>query len=241
MRGYAPTTPAPDGRYQSVLLGQDAVALITALGAERAFLVGHDWGATATYGAAVLAPERVERMVTIGAAHPAAVRGNLAASYERHKGIWHAYFFQMPFAEQVVAANDFAFLEHWWRDASPEYDPAPIIERVKATFRQPGVVTAALNYYRHTFHPANRDPAVQVLQERVSSAPTPVPTLALHGTRDRPGRLEAFEGMDDLFAKSLEKVVFPGAGHFVHLERPGEVSRRIVEFFQAVSNPQGRS
>ena len=223
MRGYAPTSPAPDGRYQSVLLAQDAVALIGALGAERAFLIGHDWGATAAYGAAALAPERIERLVTIGAAHPAAFRGDLAASYERHKGIWHAYFFQMPNAEHVVAANDLAFLEAWWRDASPEFDPAPVIERVKATFREPGVVTAALNYYRHTFHPANRDPALAQLHERITSTPTPVPTLALHGTRDRPGRLEAFETMDDLFAKGLEKTVFPGAGHFVHVERPREV------------------
>jgi pimeloyl-ACP methyl ester carboxylesterase len=233
MRGYAPTSPAPDGRYQSVLLAQDALALIAALGAERARLVGHDWGATATYGAAALAPERIERMVTIGAAHPAAFRGGLATSYERHKGVWHAYFFQMPFAEQVVAADDFAYLEAWWRDASPEFDPAPVIERVKATFREPGVVSAALGYYRHTFHPANRDPALQALQERVSSAPTSVPTLALHGTRDRPGRLEAFEGMDDLFRGGLEKVVYKGAGHFVHVERPGDVNRRIVEFLQA--------
>ena len=233
MRGYAPTSPSPDGRYQSVLLAQDVVALIAALGTGRATLVGHDWGATATYGAAVLAPARLDRIVTIGAAHPAAVRGSFATRYERHKGIWHAYFFQMPFAEQVVAADDFAFLEQWWRDASPEYDPAPISERVKATFRQPGVVTAALSYYRHTFHPANHDPALQLLQRRVSSAPTPVPTLALHGTRDRPGRLEAFEGMDDLFLKGLEKVVYPGAGHFVHLERPAEVNQRIVDFLRA--------
>ena len=233
MRGYAPTSPAPDGRYQAVLLAQDALALIDALGGGRAFVVGHDWGATAVYGAAALAPERITRLVTLGAAHPAAFRGPLATSYERHKGIWHAYFFQMPFAEQVVAANDFAYLEAWWRDASPELDPTPVIERVKATFRQPGVVTAALGYYRHSFHPANRDPALQALQERASTAPTAVPTLALHGTRDRPGRLEAFEGMDDLFTKGLEKVVFPGAGHFVHVERPVEVNRRIVEFFQA--------
>ena len=232
MRGYAPTTPAPDGRYQSVLLAQDAIALREALGAERAFLVGHDWGAAAAYGAAALAPDRFARLVTIAAAHPAATRGDLATSYERHKGIWHAYFFQMPFAEQVVAANDFAFLEQWWRDASPEYDPTPVIERVKVTFRQPGVVTAALNYYRHTFHPANRDPALQDLQQRVSAAPTPVPTLALHGTRDRPGRLEAFEGMDDLFSAGLQKVVIKGTGHFLHVERPHDVNRRIVEFFR---------
>ena len=232
MRGYAPTSAAPDGRYQSVLLAQDAVALISALGAERAFLVGHDWGAQATYGAAVLAPERVMKIVTFGASHPGAVRGDLAVSYERLKGIWHAYFFQMPFAEQAVAANDYAFLERWWRDASPEYDlPPEVMERVKKTFRQPGVVTAALNYYRHTFHPDNRDAALSALQERVSTAPTPVPTLAFHGTKDRPGRLEAFTGMDDLFLNGLEKVILPGAGHFVHLERPAEVNPRTVAFF----------
>jgi pimeloyl-ACP methyl ester carboxylesterase len=233
MRGYAPTSAAPDGRYQSVLLAQDAVALITTLGAERASLVGHDWGAQATYGAAVLAPERIARLVTLAAAHPGAARGDLALSYERLKGTWHAYFFQMPFAEQAVAAHDFLFLECWWRDAAPEYVPPPeIMESVKKTFRQPGVVTAALSYYRHTLHPANRDPHLQALQERVNTAPTSVPTLALHGTRDRPGRLEAFHTMDDLFPAGVEKVILPGTGHFLHLERPDEVNRRIVTFLQ---------
>jgi pimeloyl-ACP methyl ester carboxylesterase len=233
MRGYAPTSPAPDGRYQAVLLAQDAVELIGALGSARAFLVGHDWGATATYGAATLAPARVEKLVTLAAAHPAAARGELAFTYDRLKGTWHAYFFQMPFAEQAVAANDYAFLERWWRDASPEFAPPPeIMESVKTTFRQPGVLTAALSYYRHTFHPANRDPALHTLQERISTSPTPVPTLALHGTRDRPGRLEAFEAMDHLFPKGVEKVILPGTGHFLHLERPEEVTRRIVTFLR---------
>jgi pimeloyl-ACP methyl ester carboxylesterase len=235
MRGYAPTSPAPDGRYQSVLLAQDAAALIPALGSPRAFLVGHDWGATATYGAAALAPLRVEKIVTLAAAHPAAARGDLAFSYDRLKGTWHAYFFQMPFAEQAVAADDYAFLERWWRDASPEYVPPPEkMESVKATFRLPGVLTAALSYYRHTFHPANRDPALHALQERINTSPTPVPTLAIHGTKDRPGRLEAFETMDHLFARGVEKVILPGTGHFLHLERPDEVARRIVAFLKAV-------
>jgi len=234
MRGYAPTSAAPDGRYQSVLLCQDVVALIDALDADRAFLVGHDWGAQAVYGAAVLAPERIIKMVTLGAAHPAAARGGLVHRYDRLKGIWHAYFFQMPFAETAVAANDYAFLESWWRDASPEFDPpSDLMERLKATFRQPGVVTAALNYYRHTFHPDHRDPALSALQDRVSTSPTPVTTLAMHGTKDRPGRLEAFETMDDLFSHGLEKVILPGTGHFLHLERPQEVNQRIIAFFNA--------
>lgn len=234
MRGYAPTSRPRDERYQSVLLAQDAAALLSALGAEQAFVVGHDWGALATYGAAALAPERVRKIVTLAAAHPATLLGAMATSYEMIKGGWHAYFFQMPFAEQAVAANDYEFLERWWRDASPEYElPREIIESVKTTFRQPGVVTAALNYYRHTMNPANRDPALAALQEKATTTPTPVPALAFHGSKDRPGRLAAFERMDQFFAAGLEKVLLPGTGHFLHLERPTEVNTKIVEFLKA--------
>src|SRR5258708_15725597 len=42
MRGYAPTSRPQDERYQSIFLAQDAVALIAALGAVRAHVVGHD-------------------------------------------------------------------------------------------------------------------------------------------------------------------------------------------------------
>jgi pimeloyl-ACP methyl ester carboxylesterase len=165
-------------------------------------------------------------MPALAAAHPGAARGDLAVGDERLKGAWHAYVFQMPFAEQAVAASDDAFLERWWRDASPECVPPPErMESVKSTFRQPGVLTAALSYYRHTFHPANRDPALHDLQE--------LPTSALHGTRDRPGRLEAFEAMDHLFPAGVEKAILPGAGHVLHLERQDEVSRRIVAFLRS--------
>ena len=232
MRGYAPTSAPADGRYQSVLLAQDAAELIVALGAKRACIVGHDWGAFATFGAAALAPERVEKIVSIAVAHPGAMLGALATNYDMIKGGWHAYFFQMPFAEQAVSAKDCEFIERWWQDASPEYDiPTDIMDSVKATFRQPGVVTAALNYYRHTFHPDNRDPALQSVQERMVD-PTPVPALALHGTRDRPGRLEAFNAMDHLFTNGLEKEIYPGTGHFLHLERPADVNKRIIEFLK---------
>jgi pimeloyl-ACP methyl ester carboxylesterase len=233
MRGYAPTSRPQDGCYQSVLLAQDAVALITALGEESAYIVGHDWGALTTYGAAALAPGRVRNNVTLAAAHPATLLGALATNYDMIKGGWHAYFFQMPFAEQAVQANDYEFVEKWWRDASPEYDiPHEVMESVKETFRQPGVVTAAINYYHHTMNPANRDPALAALQERVTTTPTPVPALALHGTRDRPRRLEAFERMDQFFAAGLEKFILPGTGHFLHLERPVEVNTKIVEFLR---------
>ena len=59
LRGYAPTELAPDGSYQVGALVRDANALHDALGADdRAVIVGHDWGALATYGAVAHRPDR---------------------------------------------------------------------------------------------------------------------------------------------------------------------------------------
>ena len=231
MRGYAPTEAPKDGRYQTALLSMDVLALIDALGSERAALVGHDWGARAVYGAAVLEPGKVSRLVTLASSHPAAGESR---NFHYLKGTWHGFYFQLPAAEATVAHDDFAFLEAWWRDASPNWDiPEGVLRGVKDTFRVPGVVEAALSYYRHSLNSALHDPALKEVQERLSTAPVPVPTLALHGTHDRPRRLEAFQDMDRHFTGALEKVVVPGTGHFMHLEEPQQVNPRILEFLKS--------
>lgn len=64
MRGYAPTAIPADGCFQTAALSADAVALHEVLGGDGdAVIVGHDWGAPATYGAALLAPERWRRVI----------------------------------------------------------------------------------------------------------------------------------------------------------------------------------
>jgi pimeloyl-ACP methyl ester carboxylesterase len=42
-----------------------------------------------------------------------------------------------------------------------------------------------------------------------------------------------FERMGATFAAGLQKVLFPGTGHFLHLERPAEVNAKIMEFLKA--------
>src|SRR5580698_10100583 len=65
-RGYAPTVVASDGDYSAVTRAADANALHDALdGDSDAVLIGHDWGATTTYAAGALAPERWRRLVAI--------------------------------------------------------------------------------------------------------------------------------------------------------------------------------
>lgn len=227
MRGYAPTEQPKDGRYDTPLLGKDTLALITALGAERGAIVGNDWGAYAGWGAAVIEPEKLTKLVTIATVHPAAAESR---NYEYLKGQWHSFYFQMPSADQTMAHDDFAFIDDWYKDAAPGWDaPKDAKERVKETFRKPGTVQAALGYYRSRLNTTDQ---MMDLQERIDMSTIPVPTLALHGDQDRPRRLEAFQNIDRVFTGGLEKAVVPGTGHFMHEEAPDQVNPLIVDFLK---------
>ena len=231
MRGYAPTRVPADGRYQAAVLGQDALELIQALGYDSAILIGHDWGALSSYAAATLGPEKVTKLVTLGAAHTGA---SLDRDFDYLRGTWHSYYFQLPSAEATLPYDNFQFIADWWRNASPNWDILPdLLESVKETFRKPGVVKAALDYYRHAVNPTLRDPALEGTEEKLAAGPITVPTLAIHGTHDRPKRLESFEQMDRFFSGPLTKVVIPGTGHFVHLEEPEETARLIRDFLRS--------
>ena len=231
MRGYAPTDVPADGPYQTAALAQDAVALIEALGYTRAAVFGHDWGAVGAYGAAVLAPERVARLITAAVPHGAAFPSALLANYDQQRRSWYMFFFQTPFADAAVPFADFRFLERLWQDWSPGWDyPAEEMDALKETFRQPGVPAAALGYYRATLNPLNQDPALADIQTRISLSPISVRTLYFHGARDGCVGAELLDGMEQLFPQGLETVIVPEAGHFVHQERPEIVNRHLLEF-----------
>ncbi len=231
LRGYSPTEIPADGRYQSAVLAQDAVGLIAALGYSTAVIVGHDWGAVAAYGAAVLAPERVSKLVTIAVPHGPAIFDAFATNYDQQRRSWYMFFFQTPLADVAVAHNDFKFLERLWQDWSPGWTwPAAEMEALKATFRVPGVLQAALGYYRCTLNPANQDPALADLQASLGTAPISVPALMVHGARDGCLGVELLTGMEALFTKGLRKLVVPTAGHFVHQEQPDTVNQEITAF-----------
>lgn len=231
MRGYAPTGPAPDGVYRTAALAQDALALIDALGGAPAVLIGHDWGATAAYGAALFAPEKVRRLITMAVPYGTGMAKALLTDPDQQRRSWYMGYFQMYFAEAAVAANDFAFIARLWRDWSPGYEmPADDWAALRATFAGDGVVAAALQYYRQTFSGVPAEGELATLQARIGREAIGVPALYLHGADDgciAPG----LEGdMAALFPKGLEKQVVANAGHFLHLEQPETVNRLIGDF-----------
>ena len=83
LRGFG-WSEAPGHGYDGETFAADQVALLDALGIERAFVIGHDWGGWTAVLLGLLHPDRVERMLvlqraaSVAASHPRARRRELA-------------------------------------------------------------------------------------------------------------------------------------------------------------------
>ncbi|MEZ4382877.1 MAG: alpha/beta hydrolase [Nannocystaceae bacterium] len=227
-RGYAPTSAAADGDYSIAALGGDLIALIRALGADRATIVGHDWGAISGYAAANLAPAFVRDLITLAVPPLASFVGRARAAQLRRS--WYIGLFQLPgIAERRLAADDFALIDRLWADWSPGWRaPAERLAAVKATFRRPGTVAAALAYYRALRPQLGRVDAWR-RSRSLGFQRLRVPALVLAGGRDGCIGAETFAGAVATSDAPIDCRVLPGVGHFMHLEDPARLHALILE------------
>jgi pimeloyl-ACP methyl ester carboxylesterase len=221
LRGYAPTSIPSDGVYGVGALEQDANALHDALGGdERAVIVGHDWGAIATYGIAVAAPERWRRVVTM-AVPPAGALGMGFLSFPQLKRSWYMFFFQNPMAEIAVGMNDLAFIDGLWADWSPGYDGSAHVPAVKDALRDPANLAAAIGYYRAMLG-GSEAPATQ-------GTPTQ-PVLYLHGRNDGCLGVELVDNAPMFLSAESRVEILEDCGHFLQVEQPDLVNKLVLDW-----------
>ena len=234
MRGYAPST-VEARTYESAALAGDVLGLGASLasGAD-VMLVGHDWGAVAALHAAVLQPERVRRLVTIGTPHARAYARALEEDPVQQRMSWYAFLFLLEgFAERVVADRDFAFVERLIAEWSPRSPFSPEEwYALRRTLSARGVLTAAMSYYRSALGVMPRDPILARDAARWDEA-VRVPTLAIYGERDGCIRPEVHAAQGENFAGDLRLRPVAGVGHWPHLEDPRRVLPDIAAFLRA--------
>lgn len=206
-RGYAPTEVPTDRVITLDDLATDVLALIEALGEERAVLVGHDWGAATAYLAAARAPSRVAKLVAVGIPHPRVVKPSLRL-------LWigrHFVGLRLPGALARVRRDGFATIDALYRRWSPTWSFGPEqTAPVKAAFAHEGSLDAAIGYYR------GFRPGIPAELRR----PIEVPTLVVAGEDDPAVDVEAYH------RAGYEVVALPG-GHFVHRESPDAFCKAV--------------
>lgn len=115
MRGYGTSSaPSDPSRYQHDQVSTDVLAVLDDLGAERAVLVGHDFGAPFVWSMALRHPARVRAVVALSVPYdprraPARPTETFAAVARQH--FLHLHYFQAPgVAEAELDANVRPFL-----------------------------------------------------------------------------------------------------------------------------------
>ena len=127
LRGYAPTEIPSAEAYDMETLGRDALALIAALGEDRAVLVGHDWGAVAAYAAAGLEPARLRALVTIAIPHPAAI-------VPTPRLVWafrHFFALRRRGAAARIRRDGFAYLDEFFTGRVMKREPRATVDAVR--------------------------------------------------------------------------------------------------------------
>lgn len=215
MRGYHPTA-IPDRDPDQETLAHDPLALIEALGAKEAIVIGHDWGASAAYGAAALGPDRVKKLFVVGIPHPAALKPSLTKLW----GVRHFAAYKLPGAPNRFARNDFAALPAIYRRWSPTWRPDPSeFDDVRASFANPASLNAAFGYYRKL----SPIPSAS-LKARIA-----VPTIVFAGLDDPIVAPADYRFAAKMFEKEYTVEEVPG-GHFMHREHPEVFAERLLGY-----------
>jgi pimeloyl-ACP methyl ester carboxylesterase len=213
MRGYHPTAiPAADPDQET--LARDPLALIDALGADDAIVIGHDWGAGAAYGAAALGAERVTKLIAIAIPHPA----SLKPAPKKVWGVRHFAAYKLPGAAKCFARNDFAALPAIYRRWSPTWNPPrQEFDAVRECFSNAGSLDAAFGYYRK-FSPI---PSASL------KAKITVPTIVFAGLDDPLAEPSDYRRAARMFTGDYCIEEVPG-GHFMHREHPDLFAERVL-------------
>ncbi|HEY3994599.1 MAG TPA: alpha/beta hydrolase [Mycobacterium sp.] len=213
LRGYRPSAiPAADPDQET--LARDPLALIEALGARDAVVIGHDFGAAAAYGAAAVGADRVKKLVVIAIPHPATLKPSLRKLW----GVRHFAAYKLPGAAERFARNDFAALPAIYRRWSPTWNPDPReFDAIRETFSDPASLSAAFGYYRKL----SPVPSAS-LKARIT-----VPAVAFAGLDDPIAEPSDYRRAARMFDNEYIVEEVPG-GHFMHREHPDVFAERLL-------------
>jgi pimeloyl-ACP methyl ester carboxylesterase len=233
-RGFA-GSDRPEGveHYATAKIVQDAMALMDALGIEHFTLVGHDWGGAVAWMTALHHPIRVRRLVIVNAPHPLLFQKSLVEDEAQREGSQYISFLRSPVAEAAIVGMgletflDNVLLSH----ADPTKLPAEERQHYLDDWKQPGALTAMLNWYRASGMIVP-EPGEEVKAPLWTQAPFPrlrMPTLVVWGMKDPALLPIQLEGLADL-VDDLRIVRSQTAGHFIPWEEPGTVTSAIRDF-----------
>ncbi|MET8043113.1 alpha/beta fold hydrolase [Micromonospora sp. NPDC005215] len=214
-RGYSPgARPTAVADYRIPELVADVVAVLDALGLDAVHLVGHDWGAIVAWAVAAGHPDRVRTLTAVSVPHPAAMAYALTNDGQQKARSSYITVFRKPgTAEKVLLAWHATAL----RRLLGGVGDGPRVDRYAAPMREPGVLTAALNWYR-----------AMSRADLAGVGPVAVPTTYVWSDRDVAIGRTAAEACAANVTGAYHFVRLPGVSHWIPDTAPGPLAEAIL-------------
>jgi pimeloyl-ACP methyl ester carboxylesterase len=228
MRGYnLSDKPSRVEDYRIERLVDDVTGLVRHFGATRACIVGHDWGAAVAWAVAEKYPEYVWKLVALQVPPGRVWAKNM--SLRQLLRSWYMFFFQIPkLPEWWISRNDFAAIGDAFRkSARPGTFTVKDLAVLKAAIREPGALTAAINYYR-----ANVWSRLFRRNTGDGDGRVRVPTLFIFGERDFAILPETARGVDAYVDAPYRELRIAESNHWVQQEFPAEVNAALSSFLE---------
>jgi pimeloyl-ACP methyl ester carboxylesterase len=170
-------------------------------------------------------------LATLQVPPPAAWKQNF--TLRQFLSSWYMFFFQLPrLPEWWAGRNNFARVERMYRETSfrPGAFSNEDLAIYKTALRQPGALTASLNYYRanvfRSLLGSKATPAVQ------GNGRIRVPTLFIYGELDVAVLPGTVRGLKRFIDAPYHEVRIPDSGHWVQNEAVEEVNAALLRFLK---------
>jgi pimeloyl-ACP methyl ester carboxylesterase len=218
-RGYSPgARPTDVAAYALPNLIADVVAMIEALSTASGgsvHLVGHDWGGVVGWQVAARRPDLVRTWTAVSTPHQAALNEVLARdAAQRERFGYILKFREQGAAEAMLLAHDGAGLKTMYGGFVPQEQVAGDV----AFFSEPGVLTAALSWYR-----------AMGLDDPGELPRVTVPTSYIWGSGDPAFGVEAAELTGSYVDAPYRFVGLEGASHWLPDEAADTLAEVITE------------
>jgi pimeloyl-ACP methyl ester carboxylesterase len=223
LRGLGDSSKPPTG-YDGKTLAEDIHQLVTQLGFNTIFLVGHDIGTQVAYSYAAEHPTEVEKLAVMELTIP-------GFAPPGRPPIWWAIFHQTPdVPEALVEGKEMMYLSWFLRGLA--FNPAAItqedINEYVSHYSAPGGMRAGFEHYR-----AFPQDAIQ--NQNYSKTKLTMPVLALGGSYIPVlgGNItmpSIIYGMQQL-AENVQGIKVPNSGHFIPEEQPQFLINQLSNFF----------
>jgi pimeloyl-ACP methyl ester carboxylesterase len=215
-----------------VAMAQDAIDLADALQLNRFAVVGHDWGARIAYVLAIVAPERVQKIVAISVGWQP---GDLPTpGLKQAQAYWYQWFLTTERGREAMRNNREMFARVQWENWSPAgWFTDEDFKRTAKSFENPDWPEITWHSYSVRWGEAEKDPAYFSLDQRVREAKTiGIDALLIQGKSDAVTLPETTKGKDHFFSGRYARRVIPDVGHFPTREAPAAVSSLVNNFLR---------